>query len=139
MDLECDKPGPSGLPGSSSEPVVEGEDTSCTGPSSLLGKLQAPKSSDIARKRKLKTNPAIPSKHGCRYPAKTIHNPKSVTPSQRVSQYPEEPLTVTSGKLSTSIGTASSECPVAFPTCAASARSSSSASATRERKWTPSN
>ena len=35
MESECDEP----MPGSSSEPVVDvdsGEDTSCTGPSSLL-------------------------------------------------------------------------------------------------------
>ena len=53
--------------------------------------------SEFARKQKLKTNPAVPGKR--QYPPKTAHNPKTVTPSQRVSQYPDEPLTVSAGKL----------------------------------------
>ena len=70
------------------EPAIEGEGT-------ILTSLRAPRASEFARKQKLKTNPAVPGKR--RYPPKTTHNPNTVTPSQRVSKYPDEPLTVSAG------------------------------------------
>ena len=66
-------------------------------PISLLDKLRVPKLSDIALKRKMRTNPPPVgrrrSKHRCQ------SDPKSVTPSQRLREFSKEPFTTSHGKL----------------------------------------
>ena len=66
----------------------------------LVSMLRCPKPSELARKRKLKRNAAnAPSTKYRRHLPKTINDPKSVTPFQRVAEYPKEPFTVSAGKL----------------------------------------
>ena len=58
---------------------------------SLLDMLKAPKASDLARKRKVQSNPPVGMKQS--------FAPKSITPYDRVKEHPGEPLTVTTGTL----------------------------------------
>ena len=63
---------------------------------SILDKLKAPKLSDLTRKRKIDTN--LPKgKRTAR--GKEVNEPKNVSASQRVSEFPKECLTVSSKKL----------------------------------------
>ena len=66
---------------------------------SLLSKLRAPQPSDLSRKRKLA--PCGPASKGKRRaaPRGTHTDPKSVTPAQRVSEFPDEQLKVSACKL----------------------------------------
>ena len=63
---------------------------------SLLGCLRAPTASDLARKRRVSTNPPLGTK---RSKGSSSSDPKSVSPADRVKQYPDQQLTVSAGKL----------------------------------------
>ena len=63
----------------------------------LLHRLKAPKPSDFARKRKVASNPPRKGKMRCR--GRGMNNPKSVSPSQRVKEHPNECLTVSNKQL----------------------------------------
>ena len=64
---------------------------------SLLERLKAPNKSELTRKRKIFTNPR---EHGMRKKRPScFSNPKSVTPSQRVKEFPNECLTVSARTL----------------------------------------
>ena len=86
---------------SSSEPE-SGEE--CEGPEgpgsvpSLLAKLRAPKPSELARKRKVATNYRRGGKRRCTT-SSSSSEPKSVTPQQRVRQFPNEELVVSNRRL----------------------------------------
>ena len=66
---------------------------------SLLDKLRSPRQSELARKRKVRCNhPPAGKRH--RVSSKVgAFDPKSVTPSHRVREFPGENLIVSSGKL----------------------------------------
>ena len=65
---------------------------------SLLERLKAPKKSDLTRKRKIFTNP--PREPGTRKKRPSCSsNPKSVTPAQRVREFPNECFTVSARTL----------------------------------------
>ena len=64
---------------------------------SLLDKLRAPKASELSRKRKVQVNPSVGKRR--HLPGGSHTDPKSVTPSQRVREFPTEHLTVSVGKL----------------------------------------
>ena len=80
-----------------SEVESDTSSTSCsaTPAPSLLDRLKAPQKSQLARKRAIKTN------SGKFYKRHTIpstkNDPKSVSPAERVSQYKDEPFTVSAG------------------------------------------
>jgi hypothetical protein len=82
-----------------SEVESDTSSTSCsaTPAPSLLDRLKAPQKSQLARKRAIKTN------SGRFYKRHTIpstkNDPKNVSPAERVSQYKDEPFTVSAGKL----------------------------------------
>ena len=82
-----------------SEVESDTSSTSCsaTPAPSLLDRPKAPQKSQFARKRAIKTN------SGKFYKRHTIlsnkNDPKSVSPAERVSQYKDEPFTVSAGKL----------------------------------------
>ena len=64
---------------------------------SLLDRLRAPKKSELTRKRKIFTNPP---REGTRKKRPSCSsNPKSVTPAQRVVEFPNECFTVSASKL----------------------------------------
>ena len=90
----------SSLPDIDSDPEIIGSETVTDGKSStqltLLDRLKSPTLSDLARKRKLASNPANPPKGMKRGKGAVSHEPQSVTPSQRM---PGENLSVLSGKL----------------------------------------
>ena len=65
--------------------------TESSGPS-LLEKLQCPKPSKLARKRKVQQNSSPKGKR--RACGHGTFDPKSVTPAQRVKEFPEESLCV---------------------------------------------
>ncbi len=86
----------------SADPGPSGSSTSSTTPStgtvtSLLSKLKAPPVSELSRKRRVHTNP--PPKGKRRSSSRGYCDPKSVEPRQRVSEFPDEELTVSGGKL----------------------------------------
>ena len=66
---------------------------------SLLEKLRSPCASELARKRKIDANSAPPT--GKKRSTQDVRkfDPKSVRPSQRVSEFPGEELTESAGKL----------------------------------------
>ena len=66
---------------------------------SLLEKLRSPCASELARKRKIDANSAPPT--GKKRSTQNVRKfvPKSVRPSQRVSEFPGEELTESAGKL----------------------------------------
>ena len=64
---------------------------------SLLDKLRSPKASELSRKRKVQENPSKGKRR--HLPRGSQTDPKSVTPSQRVREFPTEQLTVSAGKL----------------------------------------
>ena len=67
--------------------------TSCS-TESILSKLKSP---DLARKRKLSTNP--PPKGAKRSKGRNVGDPKSVSPSERLKQFPEENFKISDNKL----------------------------------------
>ena len=93
----------SSLPDIDSDPEIIGSETVTDGKSStqltLLDRLKSPTLSDLARKRKLASNPAFPPKGMKRGKGAASHEPLSVTPSQRMREFPGENLSVLSGKL----------------------------------------
>ena len=78
------KAGPSGADTSSSEV-------------SLLDRLKSPVPTEIARKRKLKTNPPPVGK--CQSKETVASDPKSVEPRKRVREFPNEMLKVSASTL----------------------------------------
>ena len=64
---------------------------------SLLDRLKSPMPADISRKRQTKTNPPPIGKRQCR--GNTASDPRSVEPSKRVQEFPNELLKVSGGKL----------------------------------------
>ncbi len=58
---------------------------------SLLSRLRAPTASDLARKRKVSTNPPLGTK---RSKGSSASDPKSISPAEQVKQYPDQQLTV---------------------------------------------
>ena len=94
----------SSLPDIDSDPEIIGSETVTDGKSSstqltLLDRLKIPTLSDLARKPKLASNPAYPPKGMKRGKGAVSHEPQSVTPSQRMREFPGENLSVLSGKL----------------------------------------
>ena len=91
------------MPDIDSDPEIIGSETVTDGKSStqltLLDRLKSPTLSDLARKRKLASNPANPPKGMKRGKGAVSHEPQSVTPSQRMREFPGENLSVLSGKL----------------------------------------
>ena len=67
------------------------------GVTSLLSKLRAPLLSDLARKRKVRSNPPTGVKRG--KGAAVVANPKGVGPADRVRTYPAEPFSVSNKRL----------------------------------------
>ena len=62
----------------------------------LLSVLRCPKASDLVRKRTIDCNPPKGKK---RSRGKGVSDPKSVSPRQRVREFPDESLTVSNSKL----------------------------------------
>ena len=60
---------------------------------SLVSVLRCPKSAEISRKR---ANPPTGKKRSC---SRSLCDPKSITPAQRVKKHPSEALSVSNGKL----------------------------------------
>ena len=93
----------SSLPDIDSDPEIIGSETVTDGKSStqltLLDRLKSPTLSDLARKQKLASNPANPPKGMKQGKGAVSHEPQSVTPSQRMREFPGENLSVLSGKL----------------------------------------
>ena len=67
--------------------------TSCS-TESILSKIKSP---DLARKRKLSTNP--PPKGAKRSKGRNVGDSKSVSPSERLKQFPEENFKISDNKL----------------------------------------
>ena len=65
--------------------------------SSLLDRLKNPTPADIARPRKIRKNQPPRGKRTCR--GTLGSDPKGVSPSQRVREFPTEPSTVSHGQL----------------------------------------
>ena len=63
----------------------------------LLDKLRVPKKSELGRKRKVALN--FPRDRKRRTVPKSFANPKKVTPEQRMREFPNQSLKVSSGKL----------------------------------------
>ena len=93
----------SSLPDIDSDPEIIGSETVTDGKSStqltLPDRLKSPTLSDLARKRKLASNPANPPKGMKRGKGALSHEPQSVTPSQRMREFPGKNVSVLSGKL----------------------------------------
>ena len=64
---------------------------------SLLSVLRCPRPSELARKRKIQRNPPPSGKRRVR--GHGTFDPKSVSPAQRVSEYPGESLSISNKKL----------------------------------------
>ena len=81
-----------------SETESEKDTSTCSSSSlSLLDRLKAPQKSQFSRKRAIKTNSGkIYKRHTI---PSTKNDPKSVSAAERVSQYKDEPFTVSAGKL----------------------------------------
>ena len=62
----------------------------------IISKLKSPQLSDLARKRKLSTNP--PPKGAKRSKGRNVGDPKSVSPSERLKQFPEENFKISDNK-----------------------------------------
>ena len=63
---------------------------------SLLSVLRCPKAAEISRKRKVRANPPRGKKRSC---SRSLCDPKSITPVQRVKEHPSEALSISNGKL----------------------------------------
>jgi len=64
---------------------------------SILSKLKSPQLSDLARKRSVCTNP--PPKGAKRSKGRNVADPKSISPSQCLKQYPEDNFKISGNKL----------------------------------------
>lgn len=82
---------------SSTTASYESSGTVSASPPSILSVLRAPKLSDLARKRRVASNPPHDGKRH-KSPS-CASDPKSVTPAMRVKNYPGECLVVSGGKL----------------------------------------
>ena len=106
MSLSSFLPPPSHAPGNeaittifpwSSSDGSGDENCSTSSSTSLLERLRLPTPSNLARKRITKRN----CPRGVKYvrPPRSTHNPKSVTPANRVRKYSKEPFVVSCGRL----------------------------------------
>ncbi len=66
--------------------------TSSSAAVTVMDRLQAPPPSELSRKRKIHTNP--PPKGKRRSSSRGYCDPKSVNPTQRVREFPDEELTI---------------------------------------------
>ena len=67
---------------------------------SVLDRLKCPEASVYARKQQVKTNPPIGVKRSQRSSLLShTYTPKSITPAQRVKEFPNEDLTVSGSRL----------------------------------------
>ena len=82
---------------STSAEANSGSTFSRTSTVSLLQRMRAPKRSDLTRKRAVDHNPPLKGKRRCRGAKQT--DPKSVPAKQRISEFPNENLTVSNNKL----------------------------------------
>ena len=92
----------SSTPSATGTAVIDSETGGCSDSGSLWQRLKCAKPSQLARKRKVKTNaPPIGAKRSqCRINARSsAYTPHSVTPRQRVAEFPGECLDVSGGKL----------------------------------------
>ena len=92
----------SSLPDIDSDPEIIGSETVTMSSTqlTLLDRLKSPTLSDLARKQKLGSNPANPPKGMKRGKGAVSHEPQSVTPSQRMREFPSENLSMLSGNYS---------------------------------------
>uniref|UniRef100_A0A1X7UYG9 U1-type domain-containing protein n=1 Tax=Amphimedon queenslandica TaxID=400682 RepID=A0A1X7UYG9_AMPQE len=65
----------------------------------ILDKLKSPTPSDLHRKRKMKSYPPHGLKKSSTTSSSSASEPKSVSPSQRVKEYPAEPFKVSNKRL----------------------------------------
>ena len=88
----------SSLESSLESSFVQSSSTEPTGSEvkSLLDVLRSPAPSDLARNRKIRSNPPIGKKRRTSR-ASTCYEPKSVTPRERVMEFKTEYLTVSRG------------------------------------------
>ncbi len=75
----------------------KGSSSTLSAPASLFDRLKAPTPSHLSRKRKVRSNPPPTGKR--RNFARGHNDPKSVTPLQRIKEFPGEELAVSAGKL----------------------------------------
>ena len=66
---------------------------------SILDRLKCPRTSHLARKRKIAANFPPIGKRTCRGHGGTVSNPKNINPVQRVKENTNEALTVSGGRL----------------------------------------
>ncbi len=92
LDTECE----ADISANVNESMESGE-SSTDSARSMLDVLKAPTPADIARKRQIKHNPPPRGKRRCQ--GSSTSDPKGVTPSQRVKEFPKEPLSVSGGAL----------------------------------------
>ena len=81
---------------SDSDSVAENVSASKPDVPSLLDRLKSPAMSELARKRKMKGTPAKRKKIS---KGAVVAEPLSVAPSKRIKEFPDEKLSVVSGKL----------------------------------------
>ena len=74
----------------------DSDTTEATRARSLMTVLRCAQPAAISRKRKVRNNPPTGKKRSCR---RSLSDPKSVTPSQRVKEHPGETLCVSNAKL----------------------------------------
>ncbi len=93
----CPEPTTSTLSGSE----TDGESTSGQSRArpSILDKLRCPRASELTRKRKVARNYPPGKRRSSNSSARGAADPKSVTPHQRVTEFPDEKLSVSNGKL----------------------------------------
>ena len=77
---------------------TEHESSSSARPN-LLSKLRCPRTSELTRKRKVVRNYPPGKRRSSTSSVRGASDPKSVTPSQRVTEFPNENLSVSNGKL----------------------------------------
>ena len=105
--LEDSPPSPVEMPNAYSADTEDTTDhessnaSTSSSPLTILDRLRAPPISSLARKRKVYTNPAPPTrkKRSSGQAIKAAYVPKGITPSQRVSEFHGEQLVVSTGKL----------------------------------------
>lgn len=85
-------------PGSSESSFCSSSSGS-TSSSTILDKLRSPRISDLSRKRKILSNPPPPIGKKRSTTAVRKFDPKSVRPSDRVSEFPGEHLSQSAGRL----------------------------------------
>ena len=95
------RPSTSGTSGADNDTIPTDTMASCTDSEtlSLLEKLRVLRASELSLKWKLHENPSSSEGKSCQLPQGLHTDPKSVTPAQRVHEFPTEQLTISAGKL----------------------------------------